>query len=90
MIIIVNIQEYRIMIIIVHIQEYRIKVVIVSKLIYRMQICNSERDQGIPALACLTNDRDLDQLANSQSDQRLCRSLSRNNKTSLKKSSCTS
>ena len=72
------------MIIIVNIQEYRIKVVIVSILDYRMHVCNSERDQGIPALVCLTNDDDLDQLANSQSDQRLCRSLSRNNKTILK------
>ena len=42
-----------------------------------MHSCNSERDQGIPALACLANDKDLDQLANSQSDQRLCRLLSR-------------
>ena len=71
------------MIIIVHIQEYRIKVVIVTILEYRMHVCNSERDQGIPALACLSNDKDLDQLANSQADQRLCRSLSRNNKTIL-------
>ena len=42
-----------------------------------MHVCNSGRDQGIPALACLANDKDLDQLANSQSDQRLGRSLSR-------------
>ena len=77
MIIIVNIQEYRIMIIIVNIEEYRIMVVIVCIQEYHMHSCNSKRDQGIPALACLANDKDLDQLANSQSDQRLCRLLSR-------------
>ena len=77
MIIIINIQEYRIMIIIVNIPEYRIKVLIVSIQEYRIHVCNSERDQGIPALACLANDKDLDQLANSQSDQRHCRLLSR-------------
>ena len=77
MIIIVNIQEYRIMIIIVNIQEYRIMVVIVCIQEYHMHSCNSERDQGIPALACLANDKDLDQLANSQPDPRLCRLLSR-------------
>ena len=60
----------------VNIQEYRITVVIVSILEYRIHVCNSERDQGIPALACLANDKDLDQLVNSLSDQRLCRSLS--------------
>ena len=65
MIIIVNIQEYRIMVVIVCIQEYC------------MHSCNSERDQGIPALACLANDKDLDQLANSQPDQHLCRLVSR-------------
>ena len=52
----VNIMEYRIMIIIVNIQEYRIMVVIVCIREYRMHACNSERDQGIPALACLSND----------------------------------
>ena len=72
-----NIQEYRIMIIIVNIQFNRIMVVIVCIQEYRMHSCNSERDQGIPALACLANDKDLDQLANLQSDQRLCRLLSR-------------
>ena len=65
MIIIVNIQEYRIMIIIVNIQEYRI------------HVCKSEQGQGIPALALLANDKDLDQLANSQPVQRLCRLSSR-------------
>ena len=53
------------MIIIVCIQEYH------------MHACNSERGQGIPALAYLANDKDLDQLTNSLSDQRLCRLLSR-------------
>ena len=77
MIIIVNIQEYRIMIIIVNIQEYRIMVVIVCIQEYRMHSCNSERDQGIPALACSAKDKDLDQLANLQPDQCLCRLLSR-------------
>ena len=42
-----------------------------------MHVCNSERDQGIPALALSAKDEDLDQLANSQSDLRLCRLLSR-------------
>ena len=42
-----------------------------------MHVCNSERDQGLTALTLLANDKDLDQLANSQSDQRLGRSLSR-------------
>ena len=76
-VVIVSIQEYRIMIIIGNIQEYRIMVVIVCIQEYRMHACNSERDQGIPALACLTNDKDLDQLANLQPDQCLCRLLSR-------------
>ena len=58
-------------------QEYRITVVIVSIQEYRMHVCNSKRDQGKPSLVCLANDKDLDQLANSKSDQRLCRSLSR-------------
>ena len=33
--------------------------------------------QGIPALALLENDKDLDQMANSKPDQRLCRLVSR-------------
>ena len=61
MTIIVNIQEYRIMIIIVNIQEYRIKL---KLFVYRNTVCNSVRDKGLPALACLANDKDLDQLAN--------------------------
>ena len=52
-------------------------VVIVCIQEYRMHECNSERDQGIPALALLTNDKGLDQLVYSQSDQRLFRLLSR-------------
>ena len=52
-------------------------VVIVCIQEYRMHECNSEQDQGISALALLTNDKDLDQLAYSQSDQRLFRLLSR-------------
>ena len=75
--IIVNIQEYRIMIIIVNIQEYHITVVIACNQEYRIHVCKSEGDQGIPALALLANDKDLDQLAISQPDQCLCRSLSR-------------
>ena len=31
-------------------------------------ICNSERDQGIPAFACLTNDKDQNQLTNLESN----------------------
>ena len=65
------------MIIIVNIQEYRIAVVLVSIQEYRIHVYQSERDQGIPALACLANDKDLDQLANSQPDQHLCRLVSR-------------
>ena len=41
------------MIIIVNIQEYRIAVVLVSIQEYRIHVYQSERDQGIPALACL-------------------------------------
>ena len=33
--------------------------------------------QDIPALALLENDKDLDEMANSQPDQRLCRLVSR-------------
>ena len=53
------------------------QVVIVSILEYRMQVCNSERDQKIPAPALSAKDKDLDQLANLQPDQCLCRLLSR-------------
>ena len=42
-----------------------------------MHVCKSERDQGIPALALSAKDKDLDQLANLQPDQCLCRLLSR-------------
>ena len=42
-----------------------------------MHVCNSERGQGIPALALSVKDKDLDQVANSQPDQCLCRLLSR-------------
>ena len=76
MAVIVNVQEYRIMIIIINIQEYHITVVIACIQEYLIHVCKSERDQGIPALALLANDKDLDQLANSQPDQGLCRLLS--------------